>query len=323
MSQTNSAVTDPTQREVVITREFNAPRELVFDAFTQCEHMSHWFGPKEFTCSHCEADVRPGGKLKLCMSHPEMGDFWVSGVHLEVDRPNRLVITSTADDNEDGAPLFEVLETVTFESVGNRTRVTLVAKPLATHVPEAAQFLSGMEEGWNQSLDKFDNYVGGLYLDSKPPVTVKAEGRELRAKRVYDAPREIVFKAWSDPKGISKWWGPRGFTTTTHKMEVRPGGTWLFTMHGPDGTDYENKVVYEEVVTPERLKYKHSGVGDENDIRFEVTVEFSDLGGKTEMSFVMVFESVEMREHVATFGAIEGLQDTLTRLEVLLEGVSR
>ena len=156
------------------------------------------------------------------------------------------------------------------------------------------------------------------------PTTVERKSsREFVATRTFDAPARLVFKAWSDPKGISRWWGPRGFTTTTHEMEVRPGGTWLFTMHGPDGTDYENKVVYEEVVAPERLKYKHSGVSDEDDIRFEVTVDFSDLGAKTEMSFLMVFESVEMREHVANFGAVEGLKDTLTRLEVLLEEVAR
>jgi len=67
---------------------------------------------------------------------------------------------------------------------------------------------------------------------------------ELIAERLFDAPRELVFKAWTVPAIITNWWGPRGFSTTTHEMDFRAGGVWRFTMHGPDGTDYPNKIVY-------------------------------------------------------------------------------
>ena len=86
------------------------------------------------------------------------------------------------------------------------------------------------------------------------PATESAD-REIIATRVFDAPRELVFKMWTDPKHVGRWWGPRGFTTTIHEMDVKPGGIWRLTMHGPDGRDYKNKVVFLEVEEPERLVY--------------------------------------------------------------------
>jgi uncharacterized protein YndB with AHSA1/START domain len=74
--------------------------------------------------------------------------------------------------------------------------------------------------------------------------------REIVVTRVFDAPRELVFDAFTDPAHISNWWGPDGFTTTTHEMDVRPGGTWRFVMHGPDGVDYDNIIVYREITSP-------------------------------------------------------------------------
>jgi uncharacterized protein YndB with AHSA1/START domain len=136
------------------------------------------------------------------------------------------------------------------------------------------------------------------------------DARSIFTTRVFDAPRELVFDAWTDAKHISNWWGPRGFTTTTHEMDVRPGGKWLFDMHGPDGTDYPNEVVYLEVVRPERIVYTHGPVPI-----FDVTVTFEEEGGKTKMTMRSVFATAESRDQVAEeFGAIEGMHQTLDRL---------
>ena len=83
--------------------------------------------------------------------------------------------------------------------------------------------------------------------------------REIVITRLIDAPPARVFDAWTDPRQVVQWWGPRGFTTTTSKMDVKPGGVWGFVMHGPDGHDYQNRITYLEVVKPERLVYKHGG----------------------------------------------------------------
>jgi len=135
--------------------------------------------------------------------------------------------------------------------------------------------------------------------------------REIFETRVYDAPRELVWNLWTDPERISKWWGPRGFTTTTSKMDLRPGGVWLHVMHGPDGRDYPNKVVYAEVVKPQRIVYDHESYPP-----FRVTATFDALEEKTRVSMRMVFETAELRNKAAEeFGAVPGLQQTLERFE--------
>lgn len=142
---------------------------------------------------------------------------------------------------------------------------------------------------------------------------VDTSNREIHTSRLYDAPRERVFDAWTDPVHISNWWGPKGFSTTTRHMDLRPGGEWSFVMHGPDGRDYENRVVYREVVRPERLAYRHTGVGDDNAVRFEVMVDFIARGERTEVKFQLVLDTREMYEEATQFGAVEGLHDTMDR----------
>lgn len=137
-----------------------------------------------------------------------------------------------------------------------------------------------------------------------------SDDREIIGTRVFDAPRELVWKAWTDPQHIAQWWGPNGFTTTISKMDVQPGGIWRFVMHGPDGTDYPNLIRYIEVVKPERLVYEHGPVP-----KFHVTVTFEERDGKTTLNVRMLFESAAERDKVVDeYGAVEGLQQTLGRL---------
>ena len=140
-----------------------------------------------------------------------------------------------------------------------------------------------------------------------------ATDREIVITRTFDAPRELVFDAWTDAAHIAEWWGPNGFTTTNYEMDVRAGGVWRFVMHGPDGVDYPNRVDYIEVVRPERLVYRH-GDGDA-DTGFLATVTFEDRDGKTELTMRTEFASAEERARViAEHGAIEGGKQTLARL---------
>ena len=156
--------------------------------------------------------------------------------------------------------------------------------------------------------------------DSPNSAPLPGSDRELVFERVFDAPRELVFKAWSDPKHLAEWWGPNGFSTTTRRFELKPGGVWRFVMHGPDGRDYENRIVYEEVVRPERLVYRHSGGEDVEPVQFTVTVIFAEEADeKTRLTMRMVFPSRDERDRVAeTYGAIEGAHQTLERLAVYL-----
>ena len=139
--------------------------------------------------------------------------------------------------------------------------------------------------------------------------------REIVLTRVFDAPRELVFRAYIGPEHVPHWWGPRGFTITVHEMDVRPGGVWRFLMHGPDGTDYPNRIVFREVVEPERLVFDHGDDVDGDPDAFHVTVTFEDLGGgRTRLTSRMVFRTAEQRAGVESFGAVELGQQSLDQL---------
>ncbi len=140
--------------------------------------------------------------------------------------------------------------------------------------------------------------------------------RELVFERLLNAPRELVYKVWTDPEHVVQWWGPNGFTSTNHGMDVSPGGTWRFTMHGPDGRDYKNKIVFLEVIEPERLVYQHSDDGETEPVNFHVTVNFASEGDKTRLTMRMVFDNKEDLERVAReYGAIERAHQNLDRME--------
>lgn len=152
------------------------------------------------------------------------------------------------------------------------------------------------------------------------PATLAGD-REIVATRTFDAPRELVFEVWTDPEHIGRWWGPEGFTTTTHAMEMKPGGVWRFVMHGPDGTDYQNKITFLEVVRPERLVYEHRGDKDGEPVHFRTTVTFEEQGKKTCLTMRMTFPSADARDYtVKTYGALEGLDQTLDRLREYVTG---
>ncbi len=140
--------------------------------------------------------------------------------------------------------------------------------------------------------------------------TAGLSARQIVNTRIVNASRELVWKAWTDPKHIIHWWGPTGFTNTIHEMDVRPGGTWRFIMHGPDGTNYENENLYLEVVKPERLIYEHVSPP-----KHSVKTTFEECEGKTKITMEMTFATAEERDTtVEKYGAVEGMKQTLGRM---------
>lgn len=140
--------------------------------------------------------------------------------------------------------------------------------------------------------------------------------REIRLSRVFDAPRSLVFDAWTDPVQVVQWWGPEGFMTTILEMDVRPGGIWRFIMHAPDGVDFPNRVIFKEIVRPELLVYVHgTGIDEDGFEDFSVTVTFADRGGKTELTMQSLFATKAGRDKVVReYGAIEGGKQHLAQL---------
>ena len=127
----------------------------------------------------------------------------------------------------------------------------------------------------------------------------------IAINRVYDAPLREVWDAWSVPEQICQWWGPRGFTLTVHDRDLKSGGHWHYTMHGPDGTDYENTTQYLEVLPMQKLVYDHGGHQDRPPL-FRVTAQFKEHQGRTQLSMEMAFASAEvahaMRGHIRQAG---------------------
>lgn len=142
--------------------------------------------------------------------------------------------------------------------------------------------------------------------------------QEIVTTRVVEAPAELVFRAWTEPERVVRWWGPTGFRTTTKVMDVRPGGQWRFTMHGPDGHDYENRIEYLVVEPPTRLVYRHGGEVGVEPVSFTTTVTFETLVGpapRTRVTMRAVFPTKQARDRVAReYGAVEGGVQHLARL---------
>lgn len=149
-------------------------------------------------------------------------------------------------------------------------------------------------------------------------MSAKNKSNEIKLHRVYNAPVKLVWEAWTDVNHVAKWWGPRGFTLTTHSKELRPGGIWHYTMHGPDGTDYPNKTLYHEVEKYSKLVYDHGGY-DERKPLFKVSVTFKEENGKTKMDMTMTFESHEACEQIGKFIKAAGGNSTWDRLSEYLD----
>jgi len=149
-------------------------------------------------------------------------------------------------------------------------------------------------------------------------MAVVAQSNEIKLFRIYDAPVNMVWDAWTDPAQAAQWWGPRGFTLTTHSKDLRPGGSWIYTMHGPDGTDYPNSTKYFVVEPHTKLVYDHGSNGESAPL-FRVTVLFAEVDGKTHMDMTMTLPSAEAAAETRKFIKSAGGDSTWDRLAEYLE----
>lgn len=148
----------------------------------------------------------------------------------------------------------------------------------------------------------------------RTPAQSATADREVAISRVIDAPRELVFEAFTEVRHLSQWWGPDGFTTTTRAFEFRVGGEWDFVMHGPDGTDYQEWITWTEIAPPERIALLHGESRDDPNA-FESVLTFESDGAATLIEMRTLFPTKELRdEAVEKYHAIEGGRQTLSNL---------
>ena len=150
-------------------------------------------------------------------------------------------------------------------------------------------------------------------------MAAKNKPNELFLARVYDAPLKMVWDAFTDPKQATNWWGPRGFTITTKSKDLKPGGQWVYTMHGPDGKDWPNIATYHEVEKYSRLVYDH-GATETTPPLFRVTAEFKEVGkNKTQFEMTMALATEEAAKEIAKFIKAAGGNSTWDRFAEYLE----
>jgi uncharacterized protein YndB with AHSA1/START domain len=156
-------------------------------------------------------------------------------------------------------------------------------------------------------------------------VDLDQDPRSIVGTRIFNAPRDLVFSAFTDAKHLAQWWGPNGFSTTTSAFDFRPGGVWRYVMHGPDGRDYQNRITFEEITRPARIVYRHSGGEEPADegaepVHFRTTITLEDLAGKTRLTWRGDFPTAAARDQVVKeYGADKGLAQNLAKLAAFVE----
>jgi len=317
-------------REIVITRVVNAPRDLVWEAWTDPKQVAQWWGPRGFTTTIQEMDVRVGGVWKHVMHGPDGTDYPNKSVFTELVKPERIVFSNGGGKKGGKGVHFE--STWTFETVkAGKTKVTIrMVFPTTTDRDRVVKEY-GAIEGGKQTLGRLAEHLGGMATGG----SAESTDGDFVIKRVFDAPREQVWKAWTEPKRIAKWWGPRKFTNPVCEMDVRVGGAFRIVMRGQDGVDYPAKGFYREVVKPVRLvmAMDHSELPDEwhdmvNPRRdkmagkpalealTQVTLEEQD--GKTKLTIRVRLDSARVRDALLKIGMNEGWSQSLDRLDELL-----
>jgi uncharacterized protein YndB with AHSA1/START domain len=314
--------TKGTTKELVLTRVFDAPRERVWKAWTNPAEVKRWWGPKTFTTPVAEIDLRIGGKYVSAMRAPDGKEYWSTGVYREIVPLRKLVLTdSFADPKGNVVPATyygmsaeiprEMLITVTFEDLGGKTKMTLRHAGLP-----AGPDREGADQGWSESFDKLD----AVLAKGSPETSfaVSKATRQVTMSRLFDAPRKRVFEAYTDPKLIPKWWGPRSQTTTVETMDVRVGGRWRYVSRESDGKEFAFRGTFLEIVPPERLVSTFEYEGMPGHVSQD-TATFEDLGRQTKVTVTTRFDSLEDLEGMLASGMEFGAKESWDRLAELLE----
>lgn len=296
-----NAAQSPADNEIIISRVLHAPRELVWEAWTNPKHVANWWGPRGFTTTTEQHDFRVGGVWKHTMHGPDGANYPNKSIFKEIV-PQEKITFSHGGGREEG-PGATFTATWTFETVeGNNTRLT---GRMVFPSREARDFVVrefGAVEGGKQTLERAAEYVA--VMQTKPFII----------SREFAAPRDLVWRVWTEREHFGRWFGPKGVTIDLAKFDLQPGGLTHYSMTTPDGNKLWGRAVYREVVPPTKVVWLNSfsdqdaGITphpfsrDPWPLQMLTTVTFAEQGGKTLVTVNWVpFDSTEAER--ATFEA--------------------
>ena len=227
-------------RELFLSRDFQAPRELVWDAMTRPEHVARWWGPRGFTSTIETMDFRVNGLWKFVMHGPDGTDYPNEHVFLEIVPHEKIVMDHGG--RREGGTQVRSTATWTFETIaGGKTRVKLrMVFPTPEHRDTVVREY-GAIEGGSQTLMRLGEFVAGQLCE---PFVLSRE---------FAASRELVWKAWTEVERLQHWFGPKGLTTKHARLEFRPGGSFHYCQVAADGREMWGLFQYREIVAPEKI----------------------------------------------------------------------
>jgi len=272
MNNAAEPVSDTADREILQTRVFDGPRELVWKMLTEERHVIHWWGPRGFTLTIFEMDVRPGGIWRFIMHGPDGTDYQNKNVYTRVEEPRLIAFEHVSGPN--------FFTTITLDEEGAKTRMNFRMVFPTAEERERTVRVFGAVEGLKQTLGRLDEMLRVQH--SKPFVI----------SRSFDVPRDVVWKAWTEEDRLKQWFGPKGFTMSFAKLDLRRGGTFHYQLKGPDGAEMWGRFAYREIKPRERLVWVNSFSDEKGGVsrhamhmdwpvEMLTVVTFSELQGKT------------------------------------------
>jgi uncharacterized protein YndB with AHSA1/START domain len=315
--------------EMVIKRTFRASREQVWKAWTDPDVFKIWWGPRKFTTPVSKIDLHVGGKYLYSMRSPDGKDFWSTGTYKEIAYPTRLVYTDAFSDHAGrvipaskygmpGTWPLEMLVTVRFEEKDGTTEMELVHSGVPNGVASDMTMA-----GWSESFDKLDEYLETGKVSMPKTVLIAYPGtQEIVIRRIFDAPRDLVFKAFTDPELIPQWWGPAKYRTAIDRLEARAGGSWRYVQRDDEGNLFAFRGVFHEVRSPELIiqTFEFEPMAGHVDLQ---TATFEETDGGTLYSGKSVYLSTGDRDAELAAGMEAGMNEGFERLDTLLERMKR
>lgn len=284
-AEKNKPADGTSDREITLTRVFDAPRALVWEAWTDPKHVDHWMGPRGYLTRTLEMNARPGGRWRYIMRGPDGTDYDNRIAYLKMVPLERLVYDHGSDKDAD-PDRFRV--TVTFEAMGEQTRLTMHLVFATAEACAAAKKFGAVELGY-QTLDRLGEKLANLGAGTKP----------FTITREFDAPRDVVFKAWTDREHLMHWWGPKGMTMVHGVNDLRPGGSFHYCLRSRGGDDMWGKWVYRDLLPPARIVFVNSFSDPAGNIvhhpamttwplEMLLTIDFVERAGRTQVTITSV-----------------------------------